>query len=175
MVAPDPAPGQSDAAPAAGGRGLVSRILPPAIRLWLHSQLDHLENLDFRIEGRDRQILSGYLPQVSLSASQAVYQGLQVSRAEVRAEEIYLNLGQVIRGKALRLLQPFPVRGLVYLTREDLRASLQPWPTITGATGWGCWPGMVPWAGRVGNCGALPIPIRFGWSNWRPTIAPASS
>lgn len=125
MVAPDPAPGQSDAAPAAGGRGLVSRILPPAIQLWLHSQLDHLENLDFRIEGRDRQILSGYLPQVSLSASQAVYQGLQVSRAEVRAEEIYLNLGQVIRGKALRLLQPFPVRGLVYLTREDLRASLQ--------------------------------------------------
>jgi hypothetical protein len=125
MVAPDPAPGQSDAAPAAGGRGLVSRILPPAIRLWLHAQLDHLEDLDFRIEGRDRQILSGHLPQVSLSASQAVYQGLQVSRAEVRAEEVYLNLGQVIRGKALRLLQPFPVRGLVYLTREDLRASLQ--------------------------------------------------
>ena len=125
MVAPDPTPGQSDAAPAAGGRGLVSRILPPAIRLWLHAQLDHLEGLDFRIEGRDLQILSGYLPQVSLSASQAVYQGLRVSRAEVRAEEIYLNLGQVIRGKALRLLQPFPVRGLVDLTREALRASLQ--------------------------------------------------
>jgi len=123
MVSPDS--DRPNDVPHQRGSRLVGRLLPPAIRLWLHAQLDHLEDLDFRIEGRDRQILSGYLPQVSLSASQAVYQGLQVSRAEVRAEEIYLNLGQVIRGKALRLLQPFPVRGLVYLNREDLRASLQ--------------------------------------------------
>ncbi|MFZ4640799.1 MAG: DUF2993 domain-containing protein [Nodosilinea sp.] len=114
----------AEASPLRGSR-LIGRLLPPAIRLWLHTQLDHLEGLDFGIQGQDRQILSGYLPQVTLSADQATYQGLRIRNARIRASDIYLNLGQVLRGKALRLLQPFPVRGEVYLSIEDLQASLQ--------------------------------------------------
>lgn len=114
----------SDAASPGAGRGVISRLLPPAIRLWLHSQLDHLEGLDFRLEGKDRQILSGHIPQVSLSAQQAVYRGLHVSQAAVAAKEIRVNLGQVVRGKPLRLLQAFPVEGRVYLSTDDVRASL---------------------------------------------------
>jgi hypothetical protein len=106
------------------GSRLISRLLPSALRLWLHSQLDHLEGLDFRLQGQDRQILTGYLPQVSLSAEQAVYRGLHVSQVTVTAMDIRVNLGQVLRGKPLRLLQPFPVNGRVYLTTEDVRASL---------------------------------------------------
>jgi hypothetical protein len=106
------------------GSRLISRLLPPALRLWLHSQLDHLEGLDFRLQGQDRQILTGYLPEVSLSAEQAVYRGLHVSQVTVTATDIRVNLGQVLRGKPLRLLQPFPVNGRVYLTTEDVRASL---------------------------------------------------
>ena len=64
-------------------RGLISRLLPPAIRLWLHSQLDQLEGLGFQLEGKDRQILSGHIPQVRLSAQQAVYRGLHVSQVAV--------------------------------------------------------------------------------------------
>lgn len=112
------------AAPPVAGRGVISRLLPPAIRLWLQTQLDHLEGLEFRLEGKDRQILSGHVPQVSLSAQQAVYQGLHVSQVAVTAQDIRINLGQVLRGKPLRLLQAFPVAGRVYLRTEDVRASL---------------------------------------------------
>lgn len=112
------------AAPSTAKRGVISRLLPPAIRLWLQTQLDHLDGLEFRLEGKDRQILSGHVPQVSLSAQQAVYQGLHVSQVAVTAQDIRINLGQVLRGKPLRLLQAFPVSGRVYLRTEDVRASL---------------------------------------------------
>lgn len=108
----------------AAGRGVISRLLPPAIRLWLHSQLDLIEGLEFRLGGKDRQILAGHIPQVSLSAQRAVYQGLHVRRAAVAAKDIRVNLGQVVRGKPLRLLQAFPVEGRVHLSTEDVRASL---------------------------------------------------
>ncbi len=134
-MTPDPvsAPGASgpDASdPAVSGSGprgsrLISRLLPPAIRLWLHTQFDHIEGLEFAIEGKDRQILGGYLPGVNLAAHQVVYQGLHVSQALVSAADIRVNLPQVLRGKPLRLLQSFPVEGRVTMLADDLRASLR--------------------------------------------------
>ncbi|WP_052049873.1 DUF2993 domain-containing protein [Leptolyngbya sp. KIOST-1] len=106
------------------GSRIISRLLPPAIRLWLHTQLDHIEGLEFAIDGKDRQILGGYLPKVTVAAHQAVYQGLHVSQVAVSAADIRVNLPQVLRGKALRLLQPFPVDGQVTVLAADLRASL---------------------------------------------------
>ncbi|WP_017297761.1 DUF2993 domain-containing protein [Nodosilinea nodulosa] len=121
-MTPDPAaPRNSDAAK---GSRIISRLLPPAIRLWLHTQLDHIEGLEFAVDGKDRQILAGYLPQVTVAAHQAVYQGLHVSQVAVSAADIRVNLPQVLRGKALRLLQPFPVNGQVTVLADDLRASL---------------------------------------------------
>lgn len=108
-----------------GGSRVISRILPPAIRLWLSTQLDHVEELVFHIEGRDRQVLSGHLPTVFLSAQKAVYQGIHLSQAAVKASDIRVNLGQVIRRKPLQLLAPFPVDGNVLLTTADLNQSLQ--------------------------------------------------
>jgi hypothetical protein len=120
----DPSSPNTDAAAGQGSR-LISRLLPPAIRLWLHTQLDHIEGLDLAINGKDRQILGGYLPGVTVAAHQAVYQGLHVSQVQVNAADIRVNLPQVLRGKPLRLLQPFPVQGQVTLLAEDLRASLR--------------------------------------------------
>ncbi|MDB9528747.1 DUF2993 domain-containing protein [Oscillatoria sp. CS-180] len=107
------------------GSRLISRILPPAIRLWLTTQLDDVENLIFRIEGRDREILSGHISNVSLSAERAVYQGIHLSQAAVQASGIHINLGQVIRRQPLRLLAPFPVSGTALLSATDLNKSLQ--------------------------------------------------
>ena len=107
------------------GSGVISRVLPPAIRLWLHTQVEQVEDLVFNIEGRDRQILSGHIPAILLSARKAVYQGVHLSQVAVRASGIHINLGQVIRRKPLRLLTPFPVSGDVYLTTNDLNRSLQ--------------------------------------------------
>ncbi|MBE9113506.1 DUF2993 domain-containing protein [Nodosilinea sp. LEGE 07298] len=124
MTSDPAAPPNSDASAAKGSR-IISRLLPPAIRLWLQTQLDHIEGLEFAIDGKDRQILAGYLPRVTVAARQAVYQGLHVSQVAVSAADIRVNLPQVLRGKALRLLQPFPVDGQVTVLADDLRASLQ--------------------------------------------------
>ncbi|MEL7316102.1 MAG: DUF2993 domain-containing protein [Cyanobacteria bacterium J06559_3] len=107
-----------------GGSRIIGRILPAAVRLWLRSQVENVEALSLTLEGRDRQILSGYLPGVLVSAEQAIYQGIYINRLKLSAKDIRINIGQVIRGKPLRLLQVFPVFGEVALTGDDLNASL---------------------------------------------------
>ena len=104
-------------------RGLISRVLTPAIKLWLRSQLDTIQDLQLQIDSGNRQLLSGDIPKVFLSASQAVYKGIHLSRAQVIAENIKTNLRQVIRGKAIRLLEPLPIALDAALTATDLEAS----------------------------------------------------
>lgn len=103
---------------------LVGRILSPALRLWLRSQLDVINNLQLVIHGKNRQILTGNIPQVFLKADHAVYQGLHLSHAEFTAQHIRINLGQVLKGRPLQLLQPIPVMGEMEITFADLQASL---------------------------------------------------
>lgn len=104
---------------------MISRVLSPAVKLWLRSQLDHVEALELEIEAGDRQLLSGSLHQVIASANQAIYKGLHFSQVRVAAQAIQTNLGQVLRGKPFRLLVPFPVSGTVTLSEADLNASLR--------------------------------------------------
>lgn len=103
---------------------IISRVLSPAVRLWLRSQLDHVENLDIAIEAGDRQLLSGTIQQVTASASKAVYRGLHLSQISVVSQQIQTNLGQVVRGKPFRLLASFPVAANVALSSADLNASM---------------------------------------------------
>jgi hypothetical protein len=104
---------------------IISRVLSPAIGLWLRSQVERVEALEFKITGGDRQILTGNIPNISVAASQAVYQGLHLSQIQLEATQIRVNLGQVIKGKSLRLLQPVPVTGQLTLSETDLQASLE--------------------------------------------------
>lgn len=103
---------------------IISQVLSPAVRLWLRSQVDAIASLEFQISGKNRQILSGYIPNVVLSAANAVYQGLHFTRVQLQADNIRVNLGQVLKGQALRLLEPIPVTGQVSLSQADLQASL---------------------------------------------------
>jgi len=104
---------------------LVAKVLSPAVRLWLRSQVSQVSHLELKIFGSDRQILSGYIPKVLISASQAVYQGLHVSQIQLGAENIRINVGGVLKGKPLRLLEPVPVFGELLLHESDLNASLE--------------------------------------------------
>ena len=103
---------------------LISKVLSPALRLWLRSQVDSFDELDIIIEGKNRQILQGYIPRVSLSSSQAVYQGLHLGNVKMIAENIRINIGQILKGKPLELLEPIHVTGKVCLEPSDLSASL---------------------------------------------------
>lgn len=115
---------QEDAKKGSGSR-IIGRILPAAVRFWLRSQLESINQLDIQLEGRDRQIISGRLPKVTVIAENAVYKGIHLSSAQLSAEDIRVNIGQVVRGKPLRLLKAFPVLGEISLTAIDLNASLK--------------------------------------------------
>jgi hypothetical protein len=104
---------------------IISTVLSPAVKLWLRTQLDQVEDLQVQIVAGDRQLLSGQIASVAVSASRAVYQGLHFSQVSLRGDTIRTNLGQVLRGKPLRLLDAFPVNGDVQLLEADLNASLQ--------------------------------------------------
>lgn len=105
------------------GSRIVSKILSPAIRLWLRSQVESVGLLKFQVNGSDRQILGGCIPSVTVTAEQVVYQGLHLSHLHLAATQIRINFGQVLKGKPLRLMEIVPVAGEVALTQADLNAS----------------------------------------------------
>jgi hypothetical protein len=104
---------------------IISRFLSPAVKLWLRSQLDHVEDLEFAINAGNLQLLSGSIQQITVTAQKAIYQGLHLSYVQLTATQIQTNLRQVLRGKPLQLLQPFPVVGEIQLLEADLNASLR--------------------------------------------------
>ncbi len=117
-------PMDDTAAPKVGKSRLISSVLGPAIRLWLRSQVEQVEELQVTVVAGDRQILTGTIPEVRLSAQKAVYQGLHLSQIALKGQNIRANLGQVIRGQALRLLEPISLTGSLQLHQTDLQASL---------------------------------------------------
>ncbi|BAQ61999.1 hypothetical protein GM3708_2405 [Geminocystis sp. NIES-3708] len=103
---------------------IISHILTPAIKFWLRSQLQAVEDLNIEIHGGDKQILTGKIDQVSLQTKKAIYQGIHVSKAAVNTKNIAINLGGILRGKPLKLLQPIFVNGEIILTLDDIQTSL---------------------------------------------------
>ena len=109
----------------AGGSRIIGRILPTAVQFWLRSQLEAVAQLNITLDGRDREIIEGVLPKVTVSAKSAIYQGIHLSSADLSAEDIRINIGQVVRGKPLKLLKSFPVLGKLSLAADDLSASME--------------------------------------------------
>jgi hypothetical protein len=103
---------------------IISKILTPALKLWLRSQLDQVEDLEININAGDTQILRGKINSVFLKTTLAVYQGIHVRKVEVATEKIGVNLGGMVRGKPFRLLQPILVSGELEVTENDLNRSL---------------------------------------------------
>jgi hypothetical protein len=105
-------------------RGLIRQVLAPAIKLWLRSQTERVEQLSVEIGAADRQLLAGCIPQIEIAAQGAVYQGLHLSHIQITGQNIRINLGQVLRGKPLQLLEPVPIESQATLLEADLNASL---------------------------------------------------
>jgi hypothetical protein len=105
-------------------RGLIHRVLEPAIQFWLRSQVESVSSLGVHLEGGDRQILSGHLPLVQLNAQKVVYRGLHLSQIELSGHNFRINIGQILKGKPLHLLEPISIDLNVLLQAEDAQASL---------------------------------------------------
>ncbi|YAI82327.1 MAG: LmeA family phospholipid-binding protein [cyanobacterium endosymbiont of Rhopalodia sterrenbergii] len=103
---------------------IISKVISPAVQLWLRSQVDHVDVLQMKIQGSDSQILGGYIPGIILNTKGVIYQGLHLCQADVTGTNIRINIGQMIKGKPLQLLEPIQIFGEVQLTENDLQASL---------------------------------------------------
>lgn len=103
---------------------LVTSLLRRAVKLFVRSQLSSVQHLEVELEGSDRQLMAGSLPSVVLFGQKAVYQGLHLSEIRVEGQYIEVNLGQVLRGKSLRLLHDVFVFAALTLDEADLNASL---------------------------------------------------
>lgn len=103
---------------------LIDKLLSGAVRLWLQSQVSAIDNLNLQIIGKDQQILRGYIPQVFISATNAIYQGVQISKLEIVGNNIKFNLPQVVKRKPLQLLEPIKIDLEVFLREIDLQQSL---------------------------------------------------
>lgn len=103
---------------------LISKILAPALKLWLRSQLDSIENLQLTLGGGNRQILSGSIPTVSISASHAIYQGIHLSQISLQGRGIRFNIRDVLKGKPLHPIDPVLIDAQLQLSQADLDASL---------------------------------------------------
>jgi LmeA-like phospholipid-binding len=116
---------ESQIPPRGQGSRIVSAVLSPAVQLWLRSQVQHVDELNVKIEGSDRQIFSGAIPKVTAAARGAVYRGLHLTEVAIEGAGIRINIGQAIKGQPLRLLESFPIFGVLRLIQADLNASLK--------------------------------------------------
>ncbi|MFN6569698.1 DUF2993 domain-containing protein [Dendronalium sp. ChiSLP03b] len=103
---------------------LITNLLTKALKLWLRAQVSQVSQLEVEIRASDRQILSGCIPWVSIFASHAVYQGLHLTRIQLVAENIQINIGSVLKGQPLRLLETVAVFGDLIVGEKDLNNSL---------------------------------------------------
>ncbi|NET03489.1 MAG: DUF2993 domain-containing protein [Symploca sp. SIO2B6] len=103
---------------------IISKVVSPALQLWLRSQVEQVEALNCSIAGGDRQILGGYIPSVSIAASGAVYQGLHLSKIKLEGTNIRFNFSGVLKDKPLCLIESVPVIAWLLLEGRDLQASL---------------------------------------------------
>ncbi|MEB3886294.1 DUF2993 domain-containing protein [Lyngbya sp. CCY1209] len=102
---------------------LIGTVLSAAVQFYLRSQAERVESLKIHIGGNNRSLLSGRIPDVSVSARGVIYRGLHLSQIALNASRIRINLGQVLQGKPLQLLEPIPVECDLQLYAGDLDAS----------------------------------------------------
>ena len=83
--------------------GAIGTALSTAVRLWLRSQLEAVEDLQVQIEVRSRQAIAGRIPTVAVAAREAIYQGLYLRQVSLVAKDIQVNLSQILKGQPLRI------------------------------------------------------------------------
>ncbi|MHC5670720.1 LmeA family phospholipid-binding protein [Nostoc sp.] len=103
---------------------IITQVLTTALKLWLRAQVSQISELKVEIKASDRQIISGRIPAVSIFATHAVYQGLLITQIQLIAENIRINIGSVLKGQPLQLLETVPVVGDLIVDEKDLNASL---------------------------------------------------
>lgn len=104
---------------------LISKVLSPALWLFVRSQVEQVSHLEVHVASSDRQILSGSIPRLSILADRVVYKGLHFTKIRLMGEGMQTNFRQAIKGQPLQLLEPMVVSGEAMLQETDLNTSLK--------------------------------------------------
>lgn len=103
---------------------VIDQALSTAVKFYLRSQVEQVEKLEVKVIGKNRQILTGYIPEVWLKCDRAIYQGLHLNQAELKGTNIGFNLSDVLKRQPFKLLEPIVVNIQLRLNAQDLQASL---------------------------------------------------
>lgn len=103
---------------------IISSALSPIIKFWLRSQVTSIDSLEVKISGTNRQILTGQIPEATVSGEHIIYQDLHVTNLYLNAQGIHLNIPQILKGEPLKLMQPMQVDLNMTLAPEDLQKCL---------------------------------------------------
>ena len=103
---------------------IIDKLLASTVKLYLRSQVEKIKNLKVKITAKDRQILSGELPQVFIAANSAIYQGIYLRQLELTGHQIRINLPEILERKPLKLLEPITINIQALFAESDLQASL---------------------------------------------------
>eukprot|EP00475_Leptophrys_vorax_P041863 TRINITY_DN78961_c0_g1_i1.p1 TRINITY_DN78961_c0_g1~~TRINITY_DN78961_c0_g1_i1.p1 ORF type:complete len:326 (+),score=2.89 TRINITY_DN78961_c0_g1_i1:71-1048(+) len=107
-----------------GNSSLVGSALSRVLELFLQTQLESCDHLSISLRGSNRELLSGRVASVRLTARKAVFKGLTLTSVELQAEDIAVDVkNQAARGSVL--CHRFPVSVQAQVSEADMNSSLQ--------------------------------------------------
>jgi hypothetical protein len=102
----------------------VLQLLASGLQFWIRQQCDAVDSLELQLHGSSLGLLRGRLDGVSLVARGVVFSSLEIDRVELRSDAIEVQVGNLLRGKAVQLDHPFHIEGAVAFSAGGLGRSL---------------------------------------------------
>ncbi|WP_296365029.1 DUF2993 domain-containing protein [Vulcanococcus sp. Clear-D1] len=102
----------------------VLQLLASGLQFWIRQQCEAVENLELQLHGSSLGLLRGRLDGVSLVARRVVFSSLEIERVELRSDAIEIQVGNLLRGRAVQLDHPFSIEGTVAFSAGGLGRSL---------------------------------------------------
>jgi len=102
----------------------VLQLLASGLQLWIRQQCEAVESLELQLHGSSLGLLRGRLEGVSLVARRVVFSSLEIEMVELRSDAIQLQMGNLLRGRAVQLDHPFEISGLVAFSGAGLSRSM---------------------------------------------------
>jgi len=100
------------------------QLLASGLQFWIRQQCEAVENLELQLHGSSLGLLRGRLDGVSLVARRVVFSSLEIERVELRSDAIDVQVGNLLRGRAVQLDHPFNIEGTVVFSAGGLGRSL---------------------------------------------------
>ncbi|MEY3963355.1 MAG: hypothetical protein RLZZ106_610 [Cyanobacteriota bacterium] len=102
----------------------VLQLLASGLQFWIRQQCQAVESLELQLHGSSLGLLRGRLDGVSLVARGVVFSSLEIERVELRSDAIEVQVGNLLRGRAVQLDHPFAIEGTVAFSAGGLGRSL---------------------------------------------------